>query len=450
MTESYLIKNGIIVNEYAQYPGSIFIENGIIEKILPKGSPLNAYEYRAKIIDGKGRYIIPGIIDDHVHFREPGMEYKADIETESRAAVVGGVTSYMDMPNNKPPVISNELLEEKYKRTDRRSYANYSFYLGANNDNIEQIKGLDIERNCGIKVFMGSSTGNMLSDNQNALEKIFSGAPAIIAAHCEDDQIIKKNLKEAQREFGDNIPFREHPKIRSEEACIKSSIRAKALADKFGAKLHILHLTTEKELELLTSEEDPTKKQITAEVCVHHLWFNDNDYSDKGSLIKWNPSIKSEQDRVALIQALLDDRIDVIATDHAPHTIEEKNENYLNAPSGGPLIQHSLLMVLEFYHRGFIPLEKIVQKMASNPARLFNVRKRGYIKEGFWADLVIIDLNKETSVTKESLHYKCGWSPVEGYTFKSSVTHTFVNGKLVVEEGHIIGKPEGMRLSFNR
>lgn len=450
MTKSYLIKNVIIVNEYAQYPGSVFIENGIIEKILPKGSPLAAYEYRAIIVEGNGKHLLPGIIDDQVHFREPGMEYKADIESESRAAVVGGVTSYMEMPNNKPPVVNNALLEEKYKRADGRSYANYSFYLGATNNNIEEIKNLDIERNCGIKVFMGSSTGNMLVDDEKALQNIFSQTPTIIATHCEDENTIKNNLQEAKKEYKENIPFKMHPKIRSEEACFLSSSKARKLAEQFGTKLHILHLTTAKEAENLISEEDVDKKQITAEVCVHHLWFNDNDYSRKGSFIKWNPAIKTEQDRIALIQALLDDRIDVIATDHAPHTLEEKKNNYLNAPSGGPLIQHSLLMMLEFYHRGFIPLEKIVQKMAHNPAKLFQVRKRGYIKEGYWADLVLIDLEKETEVKKESLHYKCGWSPLEGYTFKSAVTHTFVNGKMVVEEGEIIGKPEGWRLSFNR
>jgi dihydroorotase len=450
MTESYLIKNVMIVNEYAQFPGSVFIEKGTIRKILPEGSPLTYYEYRAEVIDGKGKLLLPGIIDDQVHFREPGLTHKGDISTESRAAVVGGVTSYMEMPNTNPQIVTNELLEEKYKLADGRSYANYSFYLGATNDNIEEVKKLDIERSCGIKVFMGSSTGNMLVDQQQALEDIFSNAKTVITTHCEDEETVQRNLKNAKEEYGDDIPFKMHPVIRSAEACYLSSSRAKSLADKHNAKLHILHLTTEKELELLNAGPDPLQKNVTAEVCVHHLWFNDTDYSQKGSLIKWNPAVKTEQDRIALLQAVIDDRIDIIATDHAPHTLEEKQNSYLKAPSGGPLVQHSLLMMLEFYHRGWLSLEKIVQKMAHNPARLFKVWHRGFIKEGYWADLVMVDPNKETSVTKDSLYYKCGWSPLEGYTFKSAITHTFVNGQLVAKDGKIVNNPIGMRLSFDR
>ncbi|MCF8218579.1 MAG: dihydroorotase [Bacteroidales bacterium] len=450
MNNSYLIKDITIVNEYSQFEGSVFIENGRINKILPQGSALTYYEYRANIIDGKGKVLLPGIIDDQVHFREPGLTHKADIDTESKAAVIGGVTSYMEMPNTKPQTITNELLEQKYKLADGRSYANYSFYLGATNDNIEEVKNLAIDKNCGIKVFMGASTGNMLVDQDEALKKIFNYAPTIVAVHCEDEETIQNNLQKAKNEYGDEIPIKMHPEIRSSEACYLSSSKAKKLAERYNAHLHILHLSTEKELELLEKGEFPEKKSITAEACVHHLWFNELDYKEKETLIKWNPAIKKESDRVALLQAVLDDRIDVIATDHAPHTLEEKQNSYLKAPSGGPLIQHSLLMMLELYHRGLLSLEKIVQKMAHNPARLFRIWHRGYIKEGYWADLVIVDHNKETKVSKESLFYKAGWSPVENYSFKSNITHTFVNGILVAHNGEIVSQPAGMRLSFDR
>ncbi|MGM0612475.1 MAG: dihydroorotase [Bacteroidota bacterium] len=450
MKDSYLIKDITIVNEYSQFEGSVFIENGRINKILPKGSALAYYEYRADIIDGKEKILLPGIIDDQVHFREPGLTHKADISTESKAAVIGGVTSYMEMPNTKPQTITNELLEEKYKLADGRSYANHSFYLGATNDNIEEVKNLDIEKNCGIKVFMGASTGNMLVDQQEALENIFKNAPAIVAVHCEDEKTIQDNLQKAKDEYEDEIPVKMHPQIRSSEACYLSSSKAKHLAEQYNTHLHILHLSTEKELELLEKGEFPEQKKVTAEACVHHLWFNELDYNEKGTLIKWNPAIKKESDRVALLQAVLDDRIDVIATDHAPHTLKEKQNSYLKAPSGGPLIQHSLLMMLELYHRNLLSLEKIVQKMAHNPARLFKIWHRGYIKEGYWADLVIVDNNKETKVSKESLFYKSGWSPMENYTFKSNITHTFVNGILVAHNGEIVDQPRGMRLAFDR
>ncbi len=450
MDKKILLKDVVIVNEYAKYPGSVFIENGKIAKILPQGSPLTYYEQQAEVIEGEGKYLLPGIIDDQVHFREPGLTHKADIESESKAAVVGGITSFMEMPNTKPQTITIDLLEKKYAMAQGRSYANYSFYLGATNNNLEEIKNLDTARNCGIKIFLGSSTGNMLVDDQEALESIFINSPTIITTHCEDEETIRKNLKKAQDEYGENIPFKMHPVIRSEKACYLSSSKARDLALKTSAKLHILHISTEKELELFEKGEDPTQKRVTAEVCVHHLWFNENDYSEKGSLIKWNPAVKTEQDRISLLQAILDDRVDVIATDHAPHTLQEKQNNYMNAPSGGPMVQHSLLVMLEFFHRGLLSLEKIVQKMANNPARLFGLSHRGYIKEGYWADLVLVDLNKPTEVTKESLYYKCGWSPLEGHTFKSSVTHTFVNGKLVAKDGVVVDTdPAGMRLAFN-
>ncbi|MFW6020445.1 MAG: dihydroorotase [Bacteroidales bacterium] len=444
------MKDITIVNEYSRFEGSVFIENGRIDKILPKGSALAYYEYRADIIDGKGKFLLPGVIDDQVHFREPGLTHKADISSESYAAVVGGVTSYMEMPNTMPQTITNELLEEKYKLAEGRSYANYSFYLGATNDNIEEIIKLDIGKNCGIKVFMGASTGNMLVDQEEALEKIFKNAPAIVAVHCEDEETIQNNLQKAKAKYGKDIPVSMHPEIRSREACYLSSSKAKELAEKHNTQLHILHLSTEDEIKLFEKGEFPEQKKITAEACVHHLWFNASDYNERGTLIKWNPAIKNESDRIALLQALLDDRIDVIATDHAPHTISEKQNTYLKAPSGGPLIQHALLMMLDLYHRGLLSIEKIVQKMAHNPARLFDIWHRGYIREGYWADLVIVDLNKETKVSEETILYKSKWSPLANYTFKSNITHTFVNGILVAENGKIVNKPAGMRLYFNR
>lgn len=450
MADSYLIKNVTIVNEYARFPGSVFIEHGIIKKVLPKGSPLAVYEFNAKVINGEGKLLLPGLIDDQVHFREPGQTHKADIESESKAAIAGGITSYLEMPNNKPPAITNAALEAKYQRAEGRSWANYSFYLGATNDNIDEIKMMDPERHCGVKVFMGSSTGNMLVDDEQALHKIFEYAPTIIAAHCEDEQTIQTNMAKAREEYGDKIPFSMHPQIRSAEACYKSSSKAKHLAELHNSKLHILHLTTADEMELFEKGEDPKQKQLTAEVCVHHLWFNENDYKTLGSHVKWNPAIKSEQDRIALLQALLDDRIDIVATDHAPHTLEEKQGNYEQAPSGGPLVQHALLIMLELVHQGLLSVEKVVRKMAHNPALLFDIYHRGFIKEGYWADLILVDMDKPTEVTQESLLYKCGWSPLLGYTFKSSVTHTFVNGKLVVEDGKVVNEAAGMRLAFDR
>ena len=450
INKSYLIKDITIISDYSRFEGSVYIENGKINKILPKGSALTYYEYNTDIIDGKGKVLIPGIIDDQVHFREPGLTHKADIYTESRAAVIGGVTSFMEMPNTKPKTITNDILEEKYKIADGRSFANFSFYLGATNDNIEEVKKLDIANNSGIKVFMGASTGNMLVDKQESLEKIFKNANTIVAVHCEDEDTIQRNLKKAIAEYKDHIPIWMHPEIRSSEACYISSSSAKKMADQYHTPLHILHVSTERELDLLESGEFPEEKNTTAEACVHHLWFNYKDYHEKGTLIKWNPAVKMESDRIALLQAILDDRIDIIATDHAPHTLDEKQNSYMNAPSGGPLVQHSLLMMLELYHRGLFSLEKIVQKMAHNPARLFRIRHRGFIKEGYWADLVIVDNNQETTVSKESLYYKCGWSPLENVTFKSKITHTFVNGILVGHNNEIVNEPKGMRLAFDR
>lgn len=446
----YLLKNVNIVNEYEQYEGSIYIENGYIKKIIPKGYSLKTYEYNTKVIEGNGKFLIPGIIDEHVHFREPGLAHKGDIETESKAAVSGGITSFMEMPNTKPNAVTNEVLEKKYEIAEMKSWANYSFYLGATNENMEELQKIDPERVCGIKVFIGTSTGNIFVSDKKALENIFKKSPAIITAHCEDEYEIRKNLDEARKTYGDDIPINKHPEIRSEKACYNSSSNAKKIADKHKKRLHILHLSTAKELDLFESGEDPTRKNVTSEICIHHLWFNENDYTNKGTLIKWNPAIKKEDDRIFLLQAILDDRIDVIATDHAPHTYEEKQNNYIKAPSGGPMVQHSLLAMLEFYHSDLVSIEKIIQKMAHNPARIFQIKNRGFIREGYRADLVMIDLNKNTKVNKESLLYKCGWSPMEGYTFKSAITHTFVNGNLVLKDGEIYGAPSGLRLEFDR
>ncbi len=445
---SLLIKNVNIVNEGSQFFGCIYIIDGVINKIyksdnLPELNPDNT-------IDGNGKYLFPGIIDDHVHFREPGLTYKADIYSESKAAVAGGITSYMEMPNTNPQATTIKILEEKYKIASNKSLANYSFYLGATNNNIEEIKKVNPQNTCGVKVFMGSSTGNMLADNEEALSQIFSKSPVLIATHCEDEKTIQENTEKYKKEFGEELPIKYHPLLRSEEACYKSSSFAVKLANKHNARLHILHLSTAKELELFNNTTPSKNKQITAEVCVHHLWFSDNDYDKYGTRIKWNPAIKTEKDKEALLEGLKNNRIDVVATDHAPHLLEEKENTYFKAPSGGPLVQHSLVVMLELYHQKEISINEIANKMCHAPADIFQVERRGYIKEGYFADFVLVDLNQPWTVNKDNLHYKCKWSPFEGQKFKSKITHTIINGNIVYDNGVFNETHKGHRLKFNR
>ncbi len=441
-----LIKNAKIVNEGTIFEGDVLIENEIIAEIAAQISPKPGVE----IIDAEGNYLIPGAIDDQVHFREPGLTHKGDIASESRAAVAGGVTSFIEQPNTVPNAVTQELLEEKYQIAAEKSYANYSFMMGATNDNLEEVLKTNPKNVAGIKIFLGSSTGNMLVDNEAVLEKIFSSTPMLIAVHCEDETTIKNNVELYKKEYGEAIPVHVHHLIRSEEACYLSSSKAIALAKKTGARLHVFHLSTAKEMELFTNKMPLEEKKITAEVCVHHLWFNNEDYATKGNYIKWNPAVKTEKDQNALWEALLDDRIDVIATDHAPHTIEEKEQSYLKAPSGGPLVQHSVVAMFEKYHKGKISIEKIVEKMAHNPAKIFKIEKRGFIKEGYYADLVIINNNLPWNVKKENILAKCGWSPFEGVNFKSRITHTFVNGHLVYFNSKVKDIRCGKRLLFDR
>ena len=443
-----LIKNGIIVNEGKQYLADILVKGGKIEGIYKDSSPEPSQE--TVILDASGKYIIPGVIDDQVHFRQPGLTHKADIASESAAAVAGGITSFMEMPNTIPQATTQTLLEEKYNIAAINSLANYSFYMGATNDNLEELLKTDPKKVCGIKIFMGSSTGNMLVDDKNTLEQIFSQSKLLIATHCEDETTIRNNIEKAKLEFGEDIPMRYHPLIRDAEACYKSSSFAVELATKYNSRLHILHISTAKELELFEDRPYSPDKRITSEVCIHHLWFNDQDYDKLGSHIKWNPAIKSENDRSALFEAMLGNKLDVIATDHAPHTIEEKNNSYLKAPSGGPLVQHALVAMLEFYHQKLISLEQIVRKMCHAPADLFQIDRRGYIREGYWADLVVIDPDQEWEVNSGNLLYKCKWSPFEGQIFHSKVIHTLVNGNLVVKNGEVNNDFRGQRLKFNR
>jgi dihydroorotase len=443
---SILITNANIVNEGKVFQADVLISGKYIEKI---GSNLGSTAL-TRIIDAKGKYLLPGVIDDQVHFREPGLTHKGNIFSESRAAVAGGVTSFMEMPNTNPPTFTQNLLEEKYQIASRTSLANYSFYIGASNDNLEEVMKTDINSVCGLKIFMGSSTGNLLVDNEKTLEGFFSRFPSLIAAHCESEPIIRKNLADYKERYGENVPMEFHPQIRSAEACYQSSSFAISLAKKFGTKFHVLHISTARELELFDNTIPLEKKKITAEACVHHLWFNDADYSRLGTLIKWNPAIKTSADQKAIFDGLLSDKIDVIATDHAPHTLEEKSNSYFNAPSGGPLIQHTLIAMLEFYHQRKITLEKIVQKMSHNPAILFQIENRGFIREGFFADLVLVDLNRPWTVLKENILAKCGWSPFEKTTFKSQVTHTIVSGHLAYNEGLLNEDKMGERLLFDR
>ncbi|MFN0728389.1 dihydroorotase [Polaribacter gochangensis] len=441
-----LIKNAQIVNENVVFKGDLLIENNIIKEI---SEHISATE-NTKIIDANGSYLLPGFIDDQVHFREPGLTHKANIATESKAAIAGGITSFIEMPNTVPQATTQELLEDKFKIASKTSYANYSFMFGGTNDNLEELLKTNPKNVAGIKLFLGSSTGNMLVDNEVVLEKIFSSTKMLISVHCEDEATIKKNTEHYKAIYGDDIPLKFHPIIRSEEACYLSSSRAIELAKKTGARLHIFHLSTEKETHLFRNDIPLEEKQITAEVCVHHLWFTDKDYDEKGTLIKWNPAVKTANDRTGLWKALLDDRIDVIATDHAPHTIEEKNNIYTKAPSGGPLVQHALNAILEKVKDGTISIEKAVEKMSHNPAKIFKIEKRGFIKEGFYADLVLVNSKLSNTVSKDTLLYKCGWSPFEGTTFSSTITHTFVNGNLMYDNGKFNEEIKGERLVFNR
>jgi dihydroorotase len=441
-----LIKNAKIVNEGKIFEGDLLIEGELIIEISDSISAKTDY----KVIDAEGNYLMPGAIDDQVHFREPGLTHKGDIGSESRAAVAGGITSFIEQPNTVPNAVTQDLLEQKYQIAAETSHANYSFMMGGTNDNLDEILKTNPKNVAGIKLFLGSSTGNMLVDKEDVLEKIFSSTKMLIAVHCEDENTIKNNLAKYKEQYGEDIPVKFHHLIRSEEACYMSSSKAIALAKKTGARLHVFHLSTAKEMDLFTNKIPLEEKQITAEVCIHHLWFTNADYETKGNLIKWNPAIKTEADRAALWEALLDDRIDVIATDHAPHTLEEKNQSYTKAPSGGPLVQHAVVVMFEAFHQGKISIEKIVEKMAHNPAKIFKIEKRGFIKEGFYADLILVNPAMPWSVKKENILYKCGWSPLEGTTFKSRITHTFVNGQLVYQNAKVNEAKAGKRLLFNR
>lgn len=441
----FLIKNARIVNRGTITAGDILIKGQRIEKIAPSISHPSA-----KIIDARGQLAIPGIIDDQVHFREPGLTHKGEIYTEARAAVAGGTTSFMEMPNVKPATLTQELLEAKYQRAAQCALANYSFYMGASNDNVEEVLRTDPRTVCGVKIFMGSSTGNMLVDNEKTLDNLFSKVPMLIATHCEDEATIRANLAVAKAQYGDDIPVEMHPIIRSVEGCYKSSSMAVDLAKKHGTRLHILHISTKDELELFRNDIPLKEKRITAEVCVHHLFFNSDQYAEKGVRIKWNPAVKAPVHQEALLPALLADKLDVIATDHAPHLPSEKANSYLSCPSGGPLVQHALNVMLDFYHRGAISLEKIVEKMCHAPADCYQVAERGYLDEGYFADIALVDENHNWTVDSDNILYKCGWSPFEGHTFKGKVNTTIVSGHLAYHDGQFDESQWGQRLHFNR
>lgn len=442
---STLIRNALIINEGKIFLADVFIQNGLIAQI---GQSLEVQADES--IDAEGKYLMPGIIDDQVHFREPGLTHKGELYTESKAAVAGGITSFMEMPNTKPQTLTQELLEQKYQRAKEVSLANYSFFMGASNDNLEEVLKTDPKNVGAIKIFMGSSTGNMLVDDKSVLENIFEKSKMLIAVHCEDEATIQQNTAHYKSIYGEDVPIEMHPKIRSDEACYKSSSMAIELAKKHDTRLHVFHLSTAKEMELFRNDIPLEEKRITAEVCIHHLWFDDSQYADKGTHIKWNPAVKSKADKEAVFEALLDDRIDIIATDHAPHTLEEKNNTYFNAPSGGPLVQHALVAMLELYHQGKIRLEKIVEKMCHAPAICFQVENRGFIREGYAADLVLVEIDNPWEVNKDNILYKCAWSPFEGNTFKSRVTHTWVNGHLAYQNGTFDESQKGHRLTFDR
>ena len=445
--KSILIKNARIVNEGTIFEGDVLIEGQYIKEIANSISVKNS---DIKVIDAENNYLIPGVIDDQVHFREPGLTHKATIETESRAAIAGGITSFIEMPNTNPQATTIEKLEDKFQIAANTSSANYSFMFGGTNDNLDEILKVDPLKVAGLKLFLGSSTGNMLVDNPEVLEKIFKSTDLLISVHCEDEDTIKQNTARYLERYGEDIPIKCHPEIRSEEACYISSSKAIALAKKTGARLHVFHLSTAKETKLFSNKKPLKDKKITAEVCIHHLWFSDEDYDKKGTFIKWNPAVKSAKDRDGLWKALLEDKIDVIASDHAPHTLEEKSNKYSKAPSGGPLVQHALVAMMEAHHNGRISIEKMVEKMCHNPAILFQIEKRGYIKEGYFADLVVVNPNNPWTVTKDNSLYKCGWSPFEGSTFKSRVTHTILNGTVVYENANFTNHNAAMRLTFKR
>lgn len=442
---SLLIKNAQLVNEGQVFESDVYCENGLIKKIgknIRKSADLK--------VKAKGLFLLPGVIDDQVHFREPGLTHKGDLYSESRAAVAGGITSFMEMPNTIPQSLTQELLEKKYARAAEVSPANYSFFMGASNDNLAEVLKTDPKQVCGIKVFMGSSTGDMLVDDAAVLDKIFKESPMLVATHCEKEEIIRRNLQLYKEQFGDDIPVGEHPYIRSVDACFQSSKLAVELAKKHNTRLHILHISTEKELDLFDNSIPLAEKRITAEVCIHHLWFSEADYAEKGMFIKWNPAVKKKSDREALRKALLDDRLDIIATDHAPHTLEEKDNIYTKAPSGGPLVQHALVAILELVKHGVLTIEKAVEKMCHAPAECFQIEKRGYLREGYFADMVLVDPKAPWKVSRKNILYKCGWSPLEGTQFQHRVKQTFVNGGLVYKEGVFDNKLKGQRLSFDR
>ena len=445
--KSILIKNARIVNEGTIFEGDVLIEDQYIKEIASSISVKNS---NVTVIDAENNYLMPGVIDDQVHFREPGLTHKATIKTESRAAIAGGITSFIEMPNTSPQATTIDKLEDKFQIAAQTSSANYSFMFGGTNDNLDEILKVDPLKVAGLKLFLGSSTGNMLVDNPEVLEKIFKSTDLLISVHCEDEATIKQNTAKYLETYGEDIPIKCHPEIRSVDACYISSSKAIKLAKKTGARLHVFHLSTAKETALFSSKKALKDKKITAEVCIHHLWFSDEDYDKKGTLIKWNPAVKSAKDRDALWKALLNDKIDVIASDHAPHTLEEKSNTYTKAPSGGPLVQHALVAMMEAHHNGKISIEKMVEKMCHNPAILFQIEKRGYIKEGYFADLVLVNPNNPWTVNKDNILYKCEWSPFEGSTFKSRVTHTILNGTVVYENAKFSNQNAAMRLTFNR
>ena len=453
----YLIKNATLVNEGKSFMASVLISGETIEKIIPAGS---LQDYRNhEVIDAKGLLLLPGAIDDQVHFRDPGLTHKGDIATESRAAIAGGVTSFMDMPNTVPNTLTQQILQDKYDIAAEKSMANYSFYMGVSNDNIDEVLKTDPKNVCGIKAFMGSSTGNMLVNNELTLQRIFQEAPCLIATHCEDEDTIRRNMEIFKAKYGDDAPASVHPLIRSEEACYKTSSYAAELASKYGTQLHILHLSTAKEIQLFNNNIPLKDKKITSETCLHYLLFDDRDYETKKTFLKCNPAVKTENDKLALIQACIDNHIDILATDHAPHTFEEKNKPYFSAPSGGTSVQHLLLGALELAikeqkstdkSRQTLTIEKVVELLSHNPAILFKINKRGFIREGYYADLVLVDPNKEQTISNKDVHYKCGWTAYEGMKLSCSVTHTFVNGELVYENGKFKEDYRGKRLTFNR
>ncbi len=443
MKKEYVIKQATIVNDNQQFVADVHIKNGRINKI---SNHIDSFSNVVEI-NAEGKYLIPGAIDDQVHFREPGLTHKANIFTESRAAVAGGVTTFFEMPNTNPPATTIELLEEKYNIAQKTSLANYSFFMGTTNDNYEELMKVNPQNICGIKIFMGSSTGNMLVDDDHILSKIFANSPTIIATHCEDETTVRNNLKIFKEKYGDNISAQYHPEIRSEEACYLSSSKAVELAKKYQTRLHILHISTAKELSLFSNDLPLEKKLITSEACIHHIWFYDNDYKSKGNFIKWNPAVKKETDRLAIIEAINSNIIDVIATDHAPHTLDEKSQNYWNAPSGGPLVQHSIVAMMNLVDKGTFTIEKMVEKMSHHPAILFRVKERGYIREGYFADLVLLEKG-EWQINKENLLYKCKWSPFEGEVMKYRISKTFINGHLAYDNGKLNEEVLGERVEF--